>query len=332
MLKRPDWTGAKIPALGMGCWAIGGPFTLDGRPVGWGDTDDTVSRATIQAAYDAGLRLFDTAQAYGAGHSEVLLGEVLADKPDARIVTKVGLGIDPAARVITGVMLDPDEIEASLDASRRRLRRDQIDLVLLHPNDSALPEAEPVFDRLETLRGKGWLGAYGWSTDFPDRATAFPGHTGFAAVELAMNLFFRVDRISEALDGSARIPLIRSPLAMGLLGGRITAETTLAANDVRASDPGWMAYFKDGQANPEHMERLAAVRECLTQGGRSLAQGALAWIWARSPRALPVPGMRTPDQVADLVGALEHGPLDQATMDEIERLIDRPEEGAPRPR
>lgn len=332
MLTRPDWTGAEIPALGMGCWAIGGPFTLEGRPVGWGDTDDAVSRGTILAAYDAGLRLFDTAQAYGAGHSETLLGEVLADKPDARVVTKVGLAIDPPARKITGVTLDPDAIEASLDASRGRLRRDRIDLVLLHPNDSALAEAAPVFDRLEALRARGWIGAYGWSTDFPDRATACAESPGFQAVELAMNLFFRADRISEALADSPRVPLIRSPLAMGLLAGRITEATVLAENDVRASDTGWMAYYKDGRANPEHMARLAAVRDCLTLGGRSLAQGALSWIWARSPRALPVPGLRTPEQVADLVGALAHGPLPQSAMEEIERLMDRPDEGAPRPR
>ncbi|KMW57556.1 putative aldo/keto reductase [Candidatus Rhodobacter oscarellae] len=331
-MQRQDWTGAPVPALGMGCWAIGGPFSLEGRPVGWGETDDAVSRATIAAAYEAGLRVFDSAQAYGAGHSEALLGEVLGDKPDARVVTKIGLGIDPARRELTGVVTDPDAIRDSLEASLRRLRRDQVDLVLLHLNDLPLDQAAPIFDMLQGLHDAGRVGAYGWSTDFPDRAAAFPEHVGFRAVELAMNVFFRGDKISDALDGSERVPLIRSPLAMGLLAGRIGATTVLAEDDVRASDAGWMQYFKDGRANPAYVARLEAVRECLTVGGRSLAQGALAWLWARSPRCIPVPGMRTPEQAAELVAALDLGPLPQAQMEEIEKLMDRPEEGEPRAR
>lgn len=333
MTQRKDWTGQDIPALGMGCWAIGGPmFTPEGGAVGWGPANDPLSLETIFAAYEAGLRVFDTAQAYGTGHSEALLGRALADKPDARIVTKVGLGIAPATRHITGAETAPDQIRASLEASRQRLRRDRIELVLLHLNDLPLEEARPVFDTLEDLRHAGWLTHFGWSTDFPDRASAFADLTGYAAIEHAMNLFVPATAVTGAATVASRVPLIRSPLAMGLLGGRITEGTQMPSDDVRGNPQDWNAYFVEGRPNPDLTRRLAAVREILTAGGRSLAQGALAWIWARSPTALPVPGMRTPMQVADLAGALERGPLEADQMSEIEALMDRPPEGPPQAR
>jgi len=327
-----DWTGAALPALGMGCWAIGGPFSMNGREVGWGPADDDVSRAAIEAAFGAGLRVFDTAQAYRAGHSERLLGEVLGDRPEARIVTKVGLGIDPAERALTGLETEPEALARSLEGSRRRLGRDRIDLVLVHPDELSAEAAAPVFDWLETERVRGRIGAFGWSTDFPDKAEAFAARRGFAAVEFAANLFFRADRLRPVLAAEGLAPLVRSPLGMGLLAGRIGRETRFDPKDVRARDATSLAYFENGRPNPAHLDRIAAVRELLTAGGRSLAQGAISWLWALEPRAIPVPGMRTPDQVADLAGALDHGPLDADTFEEIEKLMGREPEGPPEPR
>lgn len=327
-----DWTGAEIPALGMGCWAIGGPFTADGRAVGWGPSDDHTSRDAISAAYDAGLRVFDTAQAYGAGHSETLLGEVLGDRPEARIVTKVGIGIDPDQRRLTGFVTDPAALRAGLEASLKRLRRERIDLVLVHPNEFEIDEARPVFDWLADEHDAGRVSAYGWSTDFADKATAFADQGGFRAVELAVNLLFRADRLLSRLNEAQLVPLIRSPLAMGLLAGRIGGDTRIGPDDVRASDSNWMSYFKDGRPNRDHLERIDRVRALLTTGGRTMAQGAIGWLWALEPRAIPVPGMRTPAQVADLAGALEMGPLPRDVFDEIEALMARDPEGPDRPR
>ncbi|MEL7026470.1 MAG: aldo/keto reductase [Pseudomonadota bacterium] len=332
MFTNTDWAGNSVSALGMGCWAIGGPFTFDGRAVGWGPSDDAQSKAAIETAYDAGIRVFDTAQAYGTGHSEKLLGDTLSSRPEARIVTKIGLGIDPASRSITGPEVTADALRNSLDGSLRRLKRDQIDLALLHLNELEPNDAVPIFDWLEQERQAGRIAAYGWSTDFPDHATAFASVDGFKAVECAVNLFFRADTLLPQLKTHDLVPLIRSPLAMGLLGGRIDANTRFDPNDVRATDANWMAYFEDGRPNPEHLRRLDAVRELLTTGGRSLAQGAIGWLWALDPRCIPVPGMRTPAHVEDLVGALHHGPLPQDVFDEIENVIIRAPEGAPRAR
>jgi aryl-alcohol dehydrogenase-like predicted oxidoreductase len=93
-----------------------------------------------------------------------------------------------------------------------------------------------------------------------------------------------------------------------------------------------MDYFKDGRVVPGFAERLDRIRHLLTTGGRSPAQGALAWLWAKSPRTLPIPGFRSVAQVRENAGALEKGPLPEDVMAEIERLVDRPPEGAARAR
>jgi aryl-alcohol dehydrogenase-like predicted oxidoreductase len=113
-----------------------------------------------------------------------------------------------------------------------------------------------------------------------------------------------------------------SPLAMGLLGGRFDAGSRLAADDVRGKEPAWMRYFRDGRPAPEWLARVDAVREVLTSGGRTLAQGALAWNWARGPHTIPIPGFRTAAQVEGNAAALRLGPLSPDQMGEIARLLD----------
>jgi aryl-alcohol dehydrogenase-like predicted oxidoreductase len=332
MANRTIWTGESIPALGLGTWAIGGPFFAGEDAVGWGETDDAVSLAAIAEGIAAGVRFFDTAQAYGTGHAETLLGRALASHPEVRVATKIGVAIDPAARQLRGAELDPGRLRAGIDASRRRLGRERIDLVLLHLNSLPIEEAEAVFDLLGALREEGVIGGFGWSTDFPDRAAAFAGRAGFVAVEHALNVFFRADGLMPVIEAHGLLSIDRSPLAMGLLGGRYGRESRLPPGDVRGRSRDWMDYFKNGRVSEGHARRLQAVREVLTSNGRTLAQGALAWIWARSERTLPVPGFRTPAQVRDLAGALEKGPLDPRQMLEVERLIEREPEGAPRER
>ncbi len=317
--------------LGLGCWAIGGPFYMGDRPVGWGEVDDATSIRAIHTALDHGITLFDTAQAYGTGHSETILGQALRDRPDAAIITKVGLGIHAKTRQITGQMTDPDAIRASLDASQGRLGRDHIDTVLLHLNDLPTDEAAPIFDLLGDLHREGRIGSYGWSTDLPDRATAFADRPGFTAIEHAMNVFFRADQLVPVIRAAGLTGYVRSPLAMGILGGRYDKTSTFKG-EIRAANDDWNGYFKDGRITDDHLAQLDAVRSILTSGGRSLAQGAIAWLWARSDSAVPIPGFRTPDQVIDLCGAVEFGPLTPDQMSEIEAVLDRPLEGPPRPR
>jgi aryl-alcohol dehydrogenase-like predicted oxidoreductase len=326
------WDKTEIPRIGLGCWAIGGPWTAGGNPAGWGKVSDDESCAAIRVAVQGGIRFFDSAQAYGAGHSETILGQALAAHPEVRIATKVGFAINPASRELTGAITDPDEIESSLAASRQRLRRDRIDLVLLHLNGLDMPTAAPIFDRLEDLRAKGWLAAYGWSTDYPDRAAAMTDRSGFVAVEHARNVFFAAEKLSPVLHDLGLLPLVRSPLAMGVLGGKYTADHRFGAQDVRSQNADWMAWFRDGRIAPDVHARLAKVRDLLSGGGRTMAQGALAWLWAQDQRAVPLPGFRTVAQVEDHLAALQKGAFDAETFAAIEQAIQRPPEGEPRDR
>src|SRR5690606_4771688 len=113
----------------------------------------------------------------------------------------------------------------------------------------------------------------------------------------------------------------RGPLAMGLLTGKYRADTKVGSDDVRGSGAPWMVLFKDGRPAPEYLARLDAVREVLTAGGRTLAQGALGWLWAVSDSTVPIPGCRTLAQIEDNAGALEWGPLTSGQVKEIETLL-----------
>ena len=313
------------PTLGLGCWAIGGPFFADGRAVGWGDVDDAVSKAAVAVALEHGVKHFDTAQAYGCGHSEIVLSEALKTHPDVAIATKIGIGIDTETKQLTGTITDPETVKQSIDASRKRLKRDRIDLALHHVNEMEIETARPTFDMLAQLYEQGVIGAYGWSTDDPQSATAFADHPGFTAIEHAMNVFRRADEVVPVIEQHNLLSLIRSPLAMGVLGGKYDATTQFNKDEIRGSNPGWQDYFKDGKITDAYLAQLNATREILTSGGRSLAQGALAWLWARTPNAMPIPGFRTPEQVTELCGALSHGPLASDQMAEIETTLNRGE-------
>jgi aryl-alcohol dehydrogenase-like predicted oxidoreductase len=324
--------GHDIPALGLGCWAIGGHFEIGGAAKGWGKVDDRQSIQSIHAAVAAGIRFFDTAQAYGLGHSEELLGEAIGNRPDVMIGTKVGYAINPAAKQFVGEDTSPLAIAASIEASLRRLRRDQIDLVHLHVNELSIPMATGVFDCLAELRRQGKVRSFGWSTDFPDRASAFAGINGFVSVQHALNVFFRADKLLPVIEHHGLLSINRSPLAMGLLSGKYDSASRFGKDDVRGHNEAWLSYFKDGRIEESYAKRLSAVRDLLTAGGRSLVQGAICWIWARSQNTLPIPGFKTPGQVEELAGALQFGPLPGRAMDEIEQVLDREPEGEPHAR
>jgi aryl-alcohol dehydrogenase-like predicted oxidoreductase len=107
---------------------------------------------------------------------------------------------------------------------------------------------------------------------------------------------------------------------MGILTGKFTPETTFNSNDVR-SQAEWFPGFKGGTVNPEWLNNLEAIRDILTSNGRTLAQGALAWIWAVSPRTIPIPGFRNTTQATDNAGAMQFGPLTADQMAQINQLL-----------
>jgi aryl-alcohol dehydrogenase-like predicted oxidoreductase len=309
-------SGIEISALGVGCWAMGG--------AGWGGgADDAESVRAIRRALELGVTFFDTADAYGDGRSERVLAEALgSQRKDVVIATKFAWMPDPVTGEQTGG--NPESIARACDESLKRLGTDYIDLYQFHWNDFDPAKAVPVRDALEQLVAAGKIRAYGWSTDFPDRARIFAAGPHCAAIQVELNVIDDAADILEVCEEFNLAAINRGPLAMGLLTGKYKPSDTLTDDDVRGPKaPGWMKYFKDGKPNPEWLGKVDAVRSVLTSGGRTLAQGAIAWLWARSSKNVPIPGFRTTKQVEENCGALRYGPLTSPQMAEIDRILER---------
>ncbi|MFG2426902.1 aldo/keto reductase [Streptomyces sp. NPDC048590] len=317
-------TGIETGALGFGCWAIGGEFTTpDGSPLGWGRVDDEESVAAIHRALDLGVRFFDTADAYGAGHSERVLGRALAGRRDeAVIATKWGYRYDERTRVMHEADSSPAYARRALVASLRRLGTDHIDLYQLHLGEAPLDEAAELRDACEEFVAEGLIRAYAWSTDDPERAALFAEGEHCAAVQHACNVLEDAPEMLRTGEERRLLSIIRSPLAMGLLTGARDPGRRAAAGDIRSTPPAWLGWFEEGGVPAERWAKgVEAVRDILTADGRTLAQGALGWLWARSPLTVPIPGFRTVAQAEENAGALALGPLRPRQLEEIADLL-----------
>ena len=320
-------TGITVSPLGLGCWAIGGPFGPDGMPAGWGEVDDAESLAALRRGLELGATFFDTADVYGTGHSETILGRALrGDRDRVAIATKFGNTFEEGTGRMLGTDVSADYVRRACHASLRRLGTDRIDLYQCHRGDLEPGVADDVADTLETLLDEGLIRAYGLSGDDPARAEQWASRPGCAAIQHHMNVLEDAPELVALCELHGLASVNRAPLAMGLLSGKFDASSRLPSDDVRASGASWLTAFDaEGRPRPEFLERLAAIREVLTGGGRTLVQGALGWLWARSERTIPIPGFKTVAQVQENAGALAHGALSAAELDEIEALLGRAE-------
>lgn len=309
--------------LGMGCWPIGGAMYSGTDSLGYSNAEDGESIRTIHAALDHGIHIFDTAAAYGAGHAERLLAQALKHRPDAQVVTKIGITIDEESKQLTFEEVQPDTVAPAIDACLRRLDRDCIDLLLFHQNQYPIEQAAVVFDAMEHARQSGKIRAFGWSSDITANARAMADRDGSVAVEFTMNVLLDAPKMQNTIRQCGLTGLIRSPLAMGLLTGKYDHNSKLPAGDIRATDNLTVRYFEDARVNAEFMHSVESVQDLLRSGGRTLAQGALGWLWAKSGEAIPVPGARTVAQIEELARSVDFGPLPHDVMTEIEGLIDR---------
>ena len=308
-------SGVQVSAIGMGCWAIGGD---------WGAVDDAESVRALQRAHDLGVTLFDTSNAYGAGRSERLIGQALVGRRHQVIIaTKFGYVTNERTGRINRNDASPQAIRHSCEASLRRLNSEYIDLFQLHLGGYPIAQAVAVRDTLEQLVAEGKIRWYGWSTDDPARAQFFAEGPHCATVQHQLNLFDDHAAMLAVCQEYNLASVNRSPLAMGLLTGKYTTQSQFPAGDVRRASR-WWDYFKPDKM-PALLQRLEAVRDILTSQGRTLAQGALGWILARSDRTIAIPGFKNAAQVEENVGALRFGPLTAAQMQQIERLLERSE-------
>ena len=304
---RRRLAGRDVNPIGLGCWAIGGPAFSSGRSIGWGEVDDDESIRAIRRAVELGVTVFDTAAVYGCGHSERVLGEALSGRfADVVVVTKFGYAFDESSRQLIGPVpeLTVDSVRAECEQSLRRLGTDVIDVYLCHPSALPIERAADVVGALEHLVDVGLIRAHGWSTDDPAGAAIFSESPHGTVVEHEMNVLHDAAAMVRLCHDRNLDELVRTPLGMGVLTGKYDGRSRFAADDVRRDYP-WNPLLADGDQ------------------GRTVAQGALAWLWARSDRAIPIPGFRTVKQVEQNASALSSGPLQPDQMAAIERLLGR---------
>ncbi len=326
MLKRTlGKSKLEVSALGMGCWAIGGPWdwTQPGEersPVGWGNVDDGESIRALHTALDLGTTFFDTAANYGAGHSEVLLGQAFKGQRDKVVIaTKFGHIVNEEKKTVYGA---PNQIiqnvRSDVENSLRRLQTDYIDIYQLHEgryNPRLALELQVI---LEELVSAGKIRWYGWSTDVVENARTWGSSENSAhctSIQFRLNALYDNAEMRQACAEFDLAGINKDPLNKGFLTGKFNARTTFPANDNRSD---W------DFSKPELQNKLQlvdAVRDILTSDGRSMAQGALAYIWALDERMVPIPGFKSVKQVKDNAGALEFGLLTVAQVKEIQEIV-----------
>jgi aryl-alcohol dehydrogenase-like predicted oxidoreductase len=321
MFKRKlGRSGIEVSAMGMGCWAIGGPWWWsDSRPMGWSQVDDAESIRAIHAALDMGINFFDTAANYGAGHSERILGQALSGRRDRVVIaTKFGHIVDEETKIVddAGDAL-VGNIHQDCEISLRRLGTDYIDIYQLHAGSYPAEEAVAVRDVLDELVAQGKIRAYGWSTDHVDRARVFANGEHCASIQFSLSVFNDNSEMRALCDEFDLGSINKKPLSSGILTGKFTPESTFPENDFRRT----LDFQEERYARL--LRQVDELREMLTSDGRTLAQGAIGWIWARSNRAIPIPGFKTVAQVEENAAAVEFGPLSQKQMQEVERILER---------
>ena len=312
-LRRLGRSGVKVSPLGLGTARMAG--------LGWREdlapqypspaTRDAVRQ--IQAAVDLGVTLFDTADNYGQGLSERILGEALRGRREG-IVVATKFGEDPMPDQEDPWSLDAVSVERKCAASLRRLGVECLDLYLLHRRDYPLERTPALREVLEDLVRAGKIRYYGWSTDDVERARLFAGGEHCIAIEHRLNVFNDNAAMLDLCREQDLASLNRVPLLMGVLTGRWSPETKLEEGDPRGQ---W--FEQEG-----FLKVLACAQQIepyLTSDGRSCVQGALGWIWARSPLTIPLPGFRNMEQMQELVQARQFGPLPVDVMPAIAERV-----------
>ena len=312
-------TGQHVSVVGLGTWQLGAD---------WGEVSEPTARDVLETSAAEGVTFFDTADVYGDGRSEQVLGRFLAAHPDDGFVvaTKVGRRVEqvPEHYVL-------DNFRAWTDRSRRNLDVDRLDLVQLHCPPSAVIEDDATYDALDALVDDGAVAAYGVSVETVDQALSAIDRPHVASVQIILNAF-RLKPLERVLPAAAKAGvgvIARVPLASGLLSGRYDAGTRFAPDDHRS-------YNRDGSAfdvgetfsGVDYETGVAASREFVAlveEAGPddvTPAQAAIAWVWQRSGVSTVIPGARNPDQARANAAAGRVGPLSDDFLDGVRELYD----------
>ncbi len=295
-------TGLRVSTIGMGCWAIGGDA--------WGPVDDRNSLAAIGRALDLGINLFDTADVYGRGRSEELVGRALEGRrDDAVIATKVGLWHSGGER--PNAYTDPQMVLDSCDASLRRLRTDRIDIYQCH---LWWDENTEVFlDAFERLKTAGKIRASGVSTNEIHHLEHFDRDGSCEILQFDYSILNRSPETHLLPYAHRRRigTLARGSLRMGILTGKFTPQTTFPEGDIRREWPQ-QDWYAEQLGTTERLKELA-TRE------RSTSQLALAFVLRNPAVTTTIPGAKNPEQIEHNAAAadVDLSEEDRALIDEI---------------
>lgn len=309
-------TGREASVVGLGTWQIGAD---------WGDVAEPDAFAVLDAALESGVTFFDTADVYGDGRSEQLIGRFLKSRPDADVFVATKMGRRAEQRPENYSL---DNFRTWNDRSRANLGVDTLDLVQLHCPPTAVYSTDAVFDALDTLVAEKRTAAYAVSVETCAEALAAIARPGVASVQIILNPF-RLKPLEEVLPAAreAGVGIIaRVPLASGLLSGKYTKDTVFAADDHRSFNRHGEA-FDQGEtfSGIEYDTGLAAAAEfsSLAPEGATPAQTALRWIIQQPGVSSVIPGARSVEQARSNAAAASLAPLSEATLDAVRDLYDR---------
>ncbi|MFB8199956.1 aldo/keto reductase [Kitasatospora purpeofusca] len=308
-------TGRSVSVVGLGTWQLGAD---------WGDVREEDALAVLDASVEAGVTLFDTADVYGDGRSEQLIGRYLKGRPDAEVFVATKFGRRAEQRPEHYNLAN---FRAWSDRSRSNLGVDRLDLVQLHCPPTPVYSSDEVYDALDTLVAEQRIAAYGVSVETCAEALTAIARPGVASVQIILNAF-RLKPLEQVLPAAAAAGvgiLARVPLASGLLSGRYTAQTRFAADDHRtynrhgeAFDQGETFSGVDFATGVEAAVAFAG----LAPAGATAAQTALRWVVQQPGVTSVIPGARNPEQAVANAAAAGLPPLPDSMLDAVRELYD----------
>lgn len=280
-----------VSDIGFGGWAVGGPADAGGTPVGWGRSNDDESLAAIRRARDLGVTFFDTADTYGFGRSESLLGLVLSrHRADVVIATKVGVVRDATAKLRKD--FSREHIQHAVDGSLKRLRTDYIDLYQLHNPTLEELRREDIHEAMDRLQEAGKIRFWGVSVTTPEEGLEVVRRGWGYSLQVLYNVLNQApaQELFPLAKEKGYGVIARVPLASGLLTGKFGPSTVFSADDVRQN-------FLTPRRLEEALPRVDEAKSIIGGTARTLAEGALRFILANDAVHTTIPGMRNIHQV-----------------------------------
>jgi len=306
-------TGRTVGKVGLGAWQLGAD---------WGEVAEDDAFAVLGAAVDSGVTFIDTADVYGDGRSEQLVGRFIKDHPGLTVATKMGRRVpqEPSAYTL-------DNFRTWNDRSRRNLQVDTLDLVQLHCPPTPVYATDAVYDALDTLVAEKRIAAYGVSVETCDEALTAIARPNVASVQIILNALRLkpLERVLPAARAAGVGIIARVPLASGLLSGRYDEHTTFAANDHRNYNRHGESFDVGETFSGVPFEvGLEAVRRLqpLVPPGATMAQFALRWIIDQPGVSVVIPGARSADQAHANAAAATLSPLAAEARQAVQEVYD----------